>query len=118
MVERRSLASRAAGDGVGSRWSGKRRAGRGDRIRAAVAMLDRDRMDEAVFEAPLDRDGLGLGHESGVVALGTGFDERPAAVVLDDEFVAGGASGIFSGGDRESAGVSKAAFAAIQGCFD
>ena len=97
------------GAGVGPHRSGMRRSGRSNDIRVAIAMFDRDGMDEAVFETPLNRDGLGLGHESAVVAPWSGFDERPAAIVLKDEFIAknfghlslhGNGSPVLHGADR------------------
>ena len=45
-------------------------------------------MDEAAFEAALDRDRLGRRDEPAAFALRTGFDQRTAASVLEDEFVA------------------------------
>ena len=57
-------------------------------------------MDEAAFEAALDRDRLGRRDEFASFALRTGLDQRAAARVLKDEFVAEDFGDLALHGDR------------------
>jgi hypothetical protein len=85
--------------------------GRLKRDDLAVAADDERGVDEAMFEATLDRHGLIFRDERDVFALTSGFDEGAAAGVLENEFVAEDLSHLTfdldrarvrHGGDRDS----------------
>jgi hypothetical protein len=66
----------------------RRTMGRLERNDLAVAMHNELGVDEAMFEAALDRHSLIFGDKRSIFALTSGFDERAAAGVLQDELVA------------------------------
>ena len=67
---------------------GRMSVGRLERNDLAVAMDDELGVNEAMFEAALDRHNLIFGDKRGVFALTSGFDEGAAARVPQDELVA------------------------------
>src|SRR5579872_6028212 len=66
----------------------RRRPDRSKNVASSIGVRDRGGMNEPAFEAALHRERQGRRDEIAAFALWTGFDERPTASVLKDEFFA------------------------------